>query len=206
MLVGNPGDADTMLAAPIILYDYPQIAPESPGDLYDGTEIDEILSLRIMTLSEEEKELARSVDDRARALLERTDALDPERLAALHGAARDAAPRRRMTAMPLFGEWDIPEDPRCRWRAFAPPVWISSRATACDCVPSARPTSWTWSWPAASPRSRPSNRILKTAFTWPSPWTTIRARTGAGSTSRGIDSFFNPTTRTFGLVTCVRAS
>ncbi|HEY5315949.1 MAG TPA: hypothetical protein VIK18_25690 [Pirellulales bacterium] len=89
VLVGDPGQADTMLAAPIILYDYPQIAPESPGDLYDGTEIDEILSLRIMTLSEEEKQLARSVDERARALLERTDALDPQRLAALHGARRE---------------------------------------------------------------------------------------------------------------------
>jgi hydrogenase maturation protease len=92
VLVGQAGDADTMLAAPIILYDYPQIAPESPGDLYDGTEIDEILSLRIMTLSEAEKQLARSVDDRARALLERTDALDPERLAALHGALRGMRP------------------------------------------------------------------------------------------------------------------
>jgi hydrogenase maturation protease len=92
VLVGDPGEADTMLAAPIILYDYPQIAPESPGDLYDGTEIDEILSLRIMTLSEDEKQLARSVDERARALLERTDALDPERLAALHGARREMRP------------------------------------------------------------------------------------------------------------------
>ena len=34
-----------MLSAPIILYDYPQIAPESPGDLFDLTEIDELLTL-----------------------------------------------------------------------------------------------------------------------------------------------------------------
>ena len=66
VLVGEPGEHDTMLASPIILYDYPQIAPESPGDLFDGTEIDEILTLRIMTLTEEEQQAARGVDDRTR--------------------------------------------------------------------------------------------------------------------------------------------
>ncbi len=55
VLVGEPGQRDTMLASPIILYDYPQIAPESPGALFDGTEIDEILTLRILTLTDEEK-------------------------------------------------------------------------------------------------------------------------------------------------------
>ena len=55
MLVGEEGQRDTMLSSPIILYDYPQIAPESPGDLFDGTEIDEILTLRILTLTDEEK-------------------------------------------------------------------------------------------------------------------------------------------------------
>src|ERR1700722_16206167 len=50
VLVGEEGQCDTVLSSPIILYDYPQIAPESAGDLFDGTEIDEILSLRIMTL------------------------------------------------------------------------------------------------------------------------------------------------------------
>ena len=48
-------DATTMLSSPIILYDYPQIAPESAGNLFDATEIDEILSLRILTLTDEEK-------------------------------------------------------------------------------------------------------------------------------------------------------
>ena len=43
VLAGEGGRRDTMLSSPIILYDYPQIAPESPGDLFDGTEIDEIL-------------------------------------------------------------------------------------------------------------------------------------------------------------------
>ena len=55
VLAGEEGDRDGMLSSPIILYDYPQIAPESPGDLFDGTEIDEILALRILTLTDEEK-------------------------------------------------------------------------------------------------------------------------------------------------------
>ena len=68
VLVGTPGDKDAMLAAPIILYDYPQIAAESPGDLFDSTEIDEILTLRIQTLTDEEKQKAAAVDERPPAL------------------------------------------------------------------------------------------------------------------------------------------
>ncbi len=41
--------------SPIILYDYPQIAPESAGDFFDSTEMDEMLTLRIMTLTDDEK-------------------------------------------------------------------------------------------------------------------------------------------------------
>jgi hydrogenase maturation protease len=77
-----------MLSSPIILYDYPQIAPESPGDLFDGAEIDEILSLRIMTMTEEEKQEMRESDDRARRILERTETLPEEQLMKLHGALR----------------------------------------------------------------------------------------------------------------------
>jgi hypothetical protein len=77
-----------MLASPIILYDYPAIAPESSIDLYDATEIDEILTLRILTLSDDEKARIRAVDPRARAILERCERLSPAELAALHGARR----------------------------------------------------------------------------------------------------------------------
>jgi hypothetical protein len=80
----------SMLASPIILYDHPQIAPESRGDLYDGTEIDEILSLRIMTLTDDEKREACAIDDRARQLIERTDLLTADDLFAMHGMVRDA--------------------------------------------------------------------------------------------------------------------
>ncbi len=89
VLVGAEGERETMLASPIILYDYPQIAPESPGDLFDGTEIDEILALRIMTMTEDEKREMRNTDARARKILERTEALPMEHLAKLHGTLRE---------------------------------------------------------------------------------------------------------------------
>lgn len=92
VLVGEVGSRDALLASPIILYDYPQIAVESPGDLFDGTEIDEILTLRILTLTEAEKREAASLDDRSRHLLARTEALAREQLSGLHGAMRSPTP------------------------------------------------------------------------------------------------------------------
>jgi hydrogenase maturation protease len=92
VLVGNADEKDTLLSSPIILYDYPQIAPESAGDLFDGTEIDEILSLRIMTLTEDEKREMRESDDKTRQILERTEALPPEQLMKLHGVVRALRP------------------------------------------------------------------------------------------------------------------
>jgi hypothetical protein len=77
--------ARSMLASPIILYDHPKVAPESHGDLFDGTEIDEILSLRIMTMTDAEKAEACAGDERARRLIERTDRLNAEQLMQLHG-------------------------------------------------------------------------------------------------------------------------
>jgi hypothetical protein len=88
ILVGEAGHRDTMLSSPIILYDYPQVAPESPGDLFDSAEIDEILSLRIMTLTEEEKREMRESDECARQILERTEAMADEQWLKLHGAMR----------------------------------------------------------------------------------------------------------------------
>jgi hypothetical protein len=92
VLVGEPGQHDTLLVSPIILYDYPQVAAESEGDLFDSTEIDEILSLRIMTLTDEEKREIRESDERARQILERTDAMPPEQFIKLHGAVRSLRP------------------------------------------------------------------------------------------------------------------
>ena len=92
VLVGAEGDRDMMLSSPIILYDYPQIAPESSGNLFDGTEIDEILSLRILTMTEEEKREMRQSDQRARQILERTESMPPEQFMKLHGALRGLHP------------------------------------------------------------------------------------------------------------------
>jgi hydrogenase maturation protease len=94
VLVGVKGERNLMLSSPIILYDYPQIAPESAGDLFDGTEIDEILTLRIMTLTDDEKREMRGADERARRMLERTETLPAEQLMKLHGAMR-ALPKRK---------------------------------------------------------------------------------------------------------------
>jgi hypothetical protein len=88
ILVGAEGERDTMLSSPIILYDYPEIAPESPGDLFDGAEIDEILSLRILTMTDEEKREMRQADDRTRNILERTENMPDEQLMKLHGVLR----------------------------------------------------------------------------------------------------------------------
>jgi hypothetical protein len=92
VLVGEEGQSDTLLSSPIILYDYPQIAPESAGDLFDGTEIDEILSLRIMTLTDDEKREMSQSDERARQMLERTEAMPAEQFMKLHGVLRGLRP------------------------------------------------------------------------------------------------------------------
>jgi hypothetical protein len=101
VLVGEAGARDTMLAAPVILEDYPRLAPESPVDFFDGTEIDELLTLRILTLTDEEKLAMRAGDAHGRALLERTEALaDDERrrlhsseMGGLEGRPKRSAPR-----------------------------------------------------------------------------------------------------------------
>ena len=103
VLAGDEEQRDMMLSSPIILYDYPQIAPESPGDLCDGLEIDEILALRILTMTDAEKEEVRNGDDRARKILERTEMLPPEHFQKLHGAVCEDS---RMNEW----EWQLLED------------------------------------------------------------------------------------------------
>jgi hydrogenase maturation protease len=88
VLVGGPPERTLMLSAPIILYDYPSVAPESPGDLFDATEIDEILTLRVLTLTDAERQEACATDPRARQIIERAAALSPAALERLHGAIR----------------------------------------------------------------------------------------------------------------------
>lgn len=89
VLAGEPGDCSRILCSPIILYDYPQVAPESAGDFFDGTEMDEMLSLRVLTLTDQEKSEMRRGDPHARAILERIEALPGEQLMKVHGAIRE---------------------------------------------------------------------------------------------------------------------
>jgi hypothetical protein len=77
-----------MFCSPIILYDYPKIAPESEGDFFDGTEMDEMLTLRVLTLTDAEKQEMRNGDPRARKILERTEGLTSDALLKAHGVIR----------------------------------------------------------------------------------------------------------------------
>jgi hypothetical protein len=90
VLVG--ADDTQMLSAPIILEDHPRVAPESPGDLFDGGEIDQLLILNILGLSDAEREEMRASDPRAREILDRCAALGAEDLMRLHGTIRELGP------------------------------------------------------------------------------------------------------------------
>lgn len=105
VLVGDEEklERDTLLSSPIILYDYPKIAPESAGPLFDGTEIDEILTLRILTMTEDEKTEMRRVDEQARRLLERAENLEEDALLKLHGTMRQAPSNAPIEFDDFFG-------------------------------------------------------------------------------------------------------
>ncbi|MGO9774205.1 MAG: hypothetical protein ACLPSW_32560 [Roseiarcus sp.] len=90
VLVGEEGKRDKILSSPIILYDYPKVAPESKGPFFDGAEIDEMLALRVLTLTDDEKREMMAADPRTKAMLERCEAMNGPDFAALHGALRPA--------------------------------------------------------------------------------------------------------------------
>jgi hypothetical protein len=89
VLAGSPGAHDMLLVSPIILYDHPQVAEQSNAALYDCTEIDEILTLRVMAMTDEEKAQARATDPRAAQIIDHCDAMSPDAMARLHGVLRD---------------------------------------------------------------------------------------------------------------------
>jgi len=88
VLAGDEPERSIMLCSPIILYDYPKIAPESEGDFFDGTEMDEMLTLRVLTLTDAEKQEMLNGDPRARRILERTEALTSDAMLKAHGVIR----------------------------------------------------------------------------------------------------------------------
>jgi hypothetical protein len=116
VLAGADGGREVMLSTPIILYDHPELAPESPGDLYDGTEIDEILSLRTLALSDAEKAEARATDPRAAALIDRVEALGAADFDRMHGTIRSmraasGLPASPFTGSPFTGDGREPGEP-----------------------------------------------------------------------------------------------
>jgi hypothetical protein len=120
------GDGDVVLASPIILYDCPEVAPQSPGDLYDSLEIDEILALRVMTLTDEEKSEARGTDARAAAIIDRCDDMSAETLSQLHGQMRPTqpTPTPAVTAAPDAAPWWDP-DVDASFDPWTESVWVA---------------------------------------------------------------------------------
>jgi len=105
VLAGPAECRDLMLSLPVILHDHPEVAPESAGDLFDATEIDEILTLRTLALTDREREEARATDPRAADLIDRLDDLPPEMLERMHGAVRYLSPGPgQAAAAPTFTE------------------------------------------------------------------------------------------------------
>ena len=186
VLVGPPGStaatADVVLSSPIILYDHPAVAPESQGDMFDATEIDEILALRVLTLTDEEKAEARGTDARAAAIVDRCDDLPPEVWERLHGAIRSIGPS---TPEPDAAEpgakpwWDPgmdgsvdPFDRHDRRSAGA----SSAAARRWCCGRRGGPTPTTCSSPASRPPWPACSTTSTAASTSPSPSTTTRRR------------------------------
>ncbi|MGV9817036.1 hypothetical protein [Nocardia xishanensis] len=124
VLAGPAGDRTLLLVSPIILYDHPEIAEQSEGPLFDSTEIDEILTLRVMTLTDEEKEQARATDPLAARIVDRCDATTAEQLDRLHGVLREPADRPRV--LPEVPDdldwWDPAADNAVRPESDAIPI------------------------------------------------------------------------------------
>ncbi|MFD4028574.1 hypothetical protein ACFWRV_34425 [Streptomyces sp. NPDC058576] len=123
VLAGPADREDVVLSSPIILEDHPVLADESPGPLYDATEIDEILSLRTAALTEHEKREARGTDARAAEVIDLVDTMPEAVRERLHGAIRglrevtgedeSAAPAAGLTLPEGTGHpwWDPQQDP-----------------------------------------------------------------------------------------------
>ncbi|PPJ36069.1 hypothetical protein C5E45_21905 [Nocardia nova] len=125
VLAGPRGDHSLMLVSPIILYDHPEIAEQSQESLYDATEIDEILTLRVMAMTDEEKAAARATDPRAARIVESCDAMTAEQMARLHGVLRDphdGADRLVPEIPPGTDWWDPAADGAVRPDSDAVPI------------------------------------------------------------------------------------
>ncbi len=125
VLIGD-GAADAQRAAlalssPIILYDFPALGAQTDADAFDATEIDELLTLSVLSLSDRERAEARATDPRARAIVERAERFGPEAIARLHAGALYRGGAR--LADPSAGLAPAPDDPL-----------LALDAPALDCV------------------------------------------------------------------------
>lgn len=122
-VLASPDD-DAVLAATIVLPDHPRIAPESLGNLFDNTEIEEALLLHVQVLSESERAEIGAQDPAVREMIERAAAATPDDVLSLHGlmkpseALAAAAASRPLEADPAqasaddappFSVPDVPE-------------------------------------------------------------------------------------------------
>jgi hypothetical protein len=130
VLAGPDGDPSVLLVSPIILYDHPELAPQSAGALFDSTEIDEILTLRVMTLTAEEKAAARATDSRAAEIIDRCDAMSPEAMQQLHGILRDPHALDAASSGSLTSTCRVPSASTARCRGGIRPSTAACRPTA----------------------------------------------------------------------------
>jgi hypothetical protein len=104
VLVGDPTDPQRSalaLSSPIILYDFPALAPQTDADAFDATEIDELLTLSVLSLSDRERAEARATDPRARGIVERAERLGAAGFARLHAGSLQRAPGFERLANPF---------------------------------------------------------------------------------------------------------
>ncbi len=90
-VLANPTDT-AMLGAAIVLPDHPSMAPESLGNLFDSTEIEEALLLHVHALSESEREEIERQDPAVREMVERAAATTPDQIMNLHGRLSEVEP------------------------------------------------------------------------------------------------------------------
>lgn len=95
---------DVVVGCAIVLPDHPQLAPESRGDLFDGTEIEEALLLHVLALSADEVDEISKQDPAIREMVRRAAATTPEEFAKLRGRVtiKDVG-----AAVPTFGDQEL---------------------------------------------------------------------------------------------------
>ena len=91
---------DAMLGTAIVLPDHPQIAPESRGNLFDNTEIEEALVLHVQALSDGERAELEHQDPAVKEMIERAGAVTPDELLKLHGRVEVRDPVTREPPRP----------------------------------------------------------------------------------------------------------